>query len=721
MKNFSDDVRASVTPMACILSAAVIVLNFCLLDAVRIRALDSLTERRNILSTNALLSYFYDVLEEDYCLYAVYGEKQSEIQNRYAELMREDGRNLFSSLAGANQNYRDLRLMSYEVGGASVHLERPLSDIEVLQSQIEGIMKYKSASNILLKLTEQAEGLIGFSGASEAYAKYVELSEIYDRYKGKLSELHICINGNTEYMLNCVNGFRNVFGVDRIASDQIKKTIPEGLSHTYTEKEANLLKEALRLFAIPANSYAAYNAEAVRIVSELSAIGHDANGKISEIEEWLKRGESGDNAASEEGMYRAVIQDMLAEIKGGISLTRLNEIGSAAEKNRAQLQEAYALFLACEQRLVKDASLPAGTITETVDALLSAYEKYRFLSFSAAASFSPQEDMSGYLLDTPAKDRMTDVIGENDIVIPAEIYTELPSVRNTDGYRYYAAILEDVSSLRSTEELVKMLKGCGSIGTLLQANAKDSLSAYFIDDYIISYFHSDAQKGKRRGRYLNGEVEYIIAGNQSEQENLADVYVKLLELRIGLNTLHILCDGEKMEFARSAGQSLAAMTAGIGASAYTALVVGSWALAESVADVCELEEGRSVPLIKKKGDWYTSVNGKNFGSAYLGNAVPENGVLPETGEITEASDVFSLDYTEYLRLLLLQVPKRVKLYRIQDLIELNLYKKTNNRIKVSALYTAVRCETSAVMDTFILTNSSGKKKYLAEAVHYAEM
>ena len=84
----SDKIRAAVTPMVCILSAAVILLNFCMLDAVQIRAIESLTERRNAFCAGSLLSFFYDTLERDYGLYGIYGEKESEIRNRYAEMLR---------------------------------------------------------------------------------------------------------------------------------------------------------------------------------------------------------------------------------------------------------------------------------------------------------------------------------------------------------------------------------------------------------------------------------------------------------------------------------------------------------------------------------------------------------------------------------------------------------------------------------------------------------
>lgn len=150
---------------------------------------------------------------------------------------------------------------------------------------------------------------------------------------------------------------------------------------------------------------------------------------------------------------------------------------------------------------------------------------------------------------------------------------------------------------------------------------------------------------------------------------------------------------------------------------YTAVVIGGWAAAEALADMYELENGRTVPLIKKKGDWYTSVNGKTFGSEFL-SAVEIN-VDEEERNITGASDLLALDYREYLRLLLLQVPERVKLYRIQDLIELNLYKKTNSRMYIGDFYTGIKCSAEFIIGTIIVVDDYGRKRYISEVKSYA--
>lgn len=719
----SDKIRAAVTPMVCILSAAVILLNFCMLDAVQIRAIESLTERRNAFCAGSLLSFFYDTLERDYGLYGIYGEKESEIRNRYAEMLRGGAQTDLVPSGGADKRYRTLRLLHYEVTRAELSLERPLADPAVLQDQIGAIMKYKSTANLVEQIAEQAESLVSFSRLSGAYAKYLSLSALYDRYKGKLSDLQICLNGDGSFLLNCVNGFQNVIGLDVATARQLKRMVPPGLSHRYTGKEADQLKTAFSLFAGPARLYADYNAEAVRIADELCGIVTDADGTVREIKAWLASEEAetdGGTSGVSGAACKESIRQMTEEIENGISASRLAEISSAADENRRRLEEAYASWSACEQLLAGEEVLRATDLIETVDLLSDAYSRYRLIPFPAPEPKPTGEDLSDYLLETDAEEKMAGLIGKTEDLIPANLYNTLPSVQNTDGYRYYAAVLEDISSLRTTGEILKMLEGCGSVGSLIAANAEDSLAAYAVDDYIMSYFYSSEQESGR-DRYLKGEIEYIISGKQSGQENVNDVYIKLLELRVALNTLHILCDSEKKAFADSVGQSLAAITGGLGAGLYTALVVGSWALAESVADLYELEDGRSVPLFKKKGDWITSVNGKTFGSAYLIPDPAEGGFSPPKNEITKASDVLSLDYTEYLRLLLLQVPKRVKLYRIQDLIELNLYKKTNVRIRISDLYTAVRCTAGTSVRTFVYRNGAGKRKYGTEAEYYAEM
>jgi hypothetical protein len=171
-----------------------------------------------------------------------------------------------------------------------------------------------------------------------------------------------------------------------------------------------------------------------------------------------------------------------------------------------------------------------------------------------------------------------------------------------------------------------------------------------------------------------------------------------------------------MDAAQTAGRSLSALSGEIGAPVYTAMVIASWAFSEAMYDVHMLENGKTVPLIKKKGDWITSVDGLTFGSAY--NPGKDNMGKQNENEITDSEDVLSMDYKEYLTLLLMQVPETVKLYRIQDVLELNLYKASNDRLKISDFYTMVSGSVLCIFDTFMFVEDKKRQYSFSAEVSY---
>jgi hypothetical protein len=309
---------------------------------------------------------------------------------------------------------------------------------------------------------------------------------------------------------------------------------------------------------------------------------------------------------------------------------------------------------------------------------------------------------------------------ENTGAIPNGIYNSLPSVLNCSGYKYYLHSLDNVNSTPDNAfDIANIMENCDEIGALITAFNTDISGSVMTDLYIIEYFNCDTDDynvDESNDRFLEYEIEYILSGSQKEYDNVTDVYARLIELRTGFNTVHIICDKEKMDAAQAAGRSLSALSGEIGAPVYTAMVIASWAFSEAMYDVHMLENGKTVPLIKKKGDWITSVDGLTFGSAY--NPGKDSMGKQNENEITDSEDVLSMDYKEYLTLLLMQVPETVKLYRIQDVLELNLYKASNDRIKISDFYTMVSGSVLCIFDTFMFVEDKKRQYSFSAEVSY---
>ena len=90
-------------------------------------------------------------------------------------------------------------------------------------------------------------------------------------------------------------------------------------------------------------------------------------------------------------------------------------------------------------------------------------------------------------------------------------------------------------------------------------------------------------------------------------------------------------------------------------------------------------------------------------------------MITQNDDVTESDDILAMDYNEYLRLLLVQVPHDVKLYRIQDLIELNIYKETNTKCSISDYYTQISCNAGYSINTFVYINAEGERRYCCES------
>ncbi|MCD8121584.1 MAG: DUF5702 domain-containing protein [Clostridiales bacterium] len=155
------------------------------------------------------------------------------------------------------------------------------------------------------------------------------------------------------------------------------------------------------------------------------------------------------------------------------------------------------------------------------------------------------------------------------------------------------------------------------------------------------------------------EVEYLINGEDTDQENLANTVSRLLAMREGLNLIHILSSPEKRAQARSLAMTITGLASVTPLLLVTTFFVMSvWALAESLADIKGLLAGNRVPLLKTDSDWYLGTEellmvGKE-------RAVPEGG--GETG----------FSYLSWLKILLFMDDTVQQEYRMMDLMQMNM-------------------------------------------------
>lgn len=158
---------------------------------------------------------------------------------------------------------------------------------------------------------------------------------------------------------------------------------------------------------------------------------------------------------------------------------------------------------------------------------------------------------------------------------------------------------------------------------------------------------------------LKNEVEYIIGGNASAQRNNNIVEQKILAFRFILNFVDIINDDEKCSSAEFLAIAVAAaISCGAGVTFYKYMILTCWALMQSYADVNQLLDGDSVPILA---------------------------IFHEDNPITKKQN-----YDFYLRLILFFMDKQTKLMRISDVIQLNMKEFTGEEYKLSGIYTKVK-------------------------------
>lgn len=175
--------------------------------------------------------------------------------------------------------------------------------------------------------------------------------------------------------------------------------------------------------------------------------------------------------------------------------------------------------------------------------------------------------------------------------------------------------------------------------------------------YATKYFHFLTDTTKKDG--IKYEIEYLIAGKDSEKENLGTVFWKMIALRFVTNAACVYQDAAKEKEAALLAASILGVTGFPPAVAVAKnLLLLALAYGESVIDVRNLAEGKKVPAVKTISNWQLSFAG--LATLNCKRKPVKDG----------------MSYEDYLFLLLAaQKDKRQKYFRMMNLMEENIRKK----------------------------------------------
>ena len=172
-------------------------------------------------------------------------------------------------------------------------------------------------------------------------------------------------------------------------------------------------------------------------------------------------------------------------------------------------------------------------------------------------------------------------------------------------------------------------------------------------EYLLRFL--DCYTSENAGEGMAYQLEYVVAGKETDRENLSAVIHRLLWVRTAMNLAYLASDAPSRSAASAAAATLVGWT-GMPAlvAGLSSLILAAWGYGEALVDVRSLLAGECVPMFKNRETWRLSLDG--LASLTVEAQTPEQ---REEG----------LSYEDYLRLLLLTVEQEEKSYRAMDMIQ----------------------------------------------------
>lgn len=262
-------------------------------------------------------------------------------------------------------------------------------------------------------------------------------------------------------------------------------------------------------------------------------------------------------------------------------------------------------------------------------------------------------------------------IDEEWVTVEVEDPTALLEAKTKGGILHL--VVEDVSALSSVGvnagNLISARKKSGKVngGNWEIQEEKTIMDRLLFTEYAMrycGYYGNSLDKS-----LLQYQIEYMIAGNDNDMDNLKSVVYQLSALREAANAIYLFSDQIKVAQAGEAAMFAASLMLlpELAPLLQSAILLG-WAYAESLYDVKCLLAGKRVPLFKTAENWHYDI------SCVL------EGILDAGNTSGETEDVGSgLNYGEYLRILLMLTSLEEQTYRLMDIVEMDIRQTPGNQ------------------------------------------
>ncbi len=612
---------------------------FTTLESARISGSRMRYQVITLLGLESIFADYYTPLLKEYGLLFLNSSYQTDNRNEYENRLNQYIEyNLYPNkelLLKGNNLYRST-IKSIDI------LESTLATDysgDVMEEELINYMEYAMPADSVMWILEKA-GLVDESKVVKKF--FDDLSDIHgkaekvDKTVHSISELVLKIRTSEDDFTENADGLKEkLLDLEELYNMETMAESDEELARYHNKiisvessvrKNLNsILKEQKKLNSQTKSAVKKeeeYKKWTERFMEDLSLVEADIHEDFADLSNEMQ------------GSILEEIESMKIFSGGQSDYYEVEEVGKLLKANESIL-ETNIQSLSSFQGSISEGDI--GSLISTLEQCKSSMGRYNKENLKINYNDEELENNNGNLLEEIA--RLVED-GIYSLVIPGELEVSKKEIP-----------CEGLLSL-------DMPKGNSKKEVLLEVVGRTLLT----NEYVIKKFGNILDVKEEKA--LDYEVEYILAGNASDQENLKEIINKLLGIREGMNLMYLFSDSGKKQEAEMLAISLVGFTGMYGLIKVTQLLIlAAWAFVESIIDIKELLAGNAVELVKNSRDWKMSLSGF---IEFFSNGSSKEGLQTNTKK--------GLKYVDYLRLLLLSEKRETKLYRIMDLIQENIRK-----------------------------------------------
>lgn len=653
--------KGAITIFISIVLSAVFLVVGTFSDAARISLAHSQVQRANKTALNALLASYNNDIKDEYGLFGTYLDQDTMLE-------------IYEQCFSENLNITDNQNFLYDFKVENIDIEQ-LDNLEnrgIFERQIMEFMKYRAPYEIASELITKINGIKNISSGSKTYKRKMEtdkkasvvgdLQMSLEDKVNKINESGITsiVTSYKEEFLNQKNYYeecrerismlRSLYSYEE--SQEIRRDIANDIRSA--QEELNYIsrtKQQMKNYIIESiNEYKTLNSGAIQNAINITT-------KKSDLLNHIK----------EELQYTQDDQEGVKELQKSYKDDLLNMQNIIGEDNSSDIIGSLKRNVAMCDRISSKASGNDDDFISELDRMSELCINYTFNKAQPAQSYDEdnRDKVEQNLKETFNKKGDSKTIDSN-------LLKQLPSRKanikedtesqnwdnmNFDDESYANSSLEELASKKSIfEQMAAKVTEELYVNEYIMGTFKHAVPLLKGDNDSKAFNLRSEDKTKRDAYFSNFEVEYIINGNRNEATNSLLIKSEILGIRLISNVLHIYTDASKMARITSLAATLSAWSAGLTTPLIQTMLVFSWAMAESLYDLDQLNKGEKIPLFKTKTQWKTDISG----------AVDKNKAT--SGE----NSLLFLSYQDYLKIFLVMMDNDKKLARIQDLVQLNV-------------------------------------------------